>query len=60
MSQKFGYDSVEDFQEKAQARFSLLNNGILDQESAKLLLINVGRFVMKSKEHPRMLICGSR
>ena len=49
MSQKFGYDSVEDFQEKAQARFSLLNNGILDQESAKLLLINVGRLVMKSK-----------
>ena len=42
MSQKFGYDSIDEYKEKVQAKFSLLENGILEQNSTKLLLMNVG------------------
>lgn len=41
MSQKFGYESVEEYQKDSQAKFSLLQSGMLDQPSTRLLLINV-------------------
>ncbi|KAL9033590.1 MAG: hypothetical protein Q9214_007440, partial [Letrouitia sp. 1 TL-2023] len=40
MSQKFGYESVDEFKKKARDTFSLLENGVLDQASTRLLLIN--------------------
>lgn len=41
MAQKFGYDNVEDFKENAQKTFSLAETGVLEQESTRLLLVNV-------------------
>jgi hypothetical protein len=41
LAEKFGYGSVEEMKKDAQKRFSLLDNGILDKPSARLLLINV-------------------
>ena len=41
MSMKFGFESEEEFKEKAKAKFSLVETGIVDQESSRLLLINV-------------------
>ena len=41
MSMKFGFESEEEFKEKAKGKFSLLETGIVDQESSRLLLINV-------------------
>jgi len=38
---KFGYDDVEKMKIDSKPRFSLLENGILDQPSCRLLLINV-------------------
>ena len=43
MSQKFGYDNLDEYKKTSQTKFSLLENGVLDQPSAKLLLINVRR-----------------
>ncbi|KAL0930025.1 UPF0255 protein [Colletotrichum truncatum] len=40
MAYKFGYETVEDFVEVAQGRFSLLENKILDMPSTHLLLTN--------------------
>jgi len=40
MAQKHGYDSVEEFKEDAQRRFSLLDNQIIQKPSTRLLLIN--------------------
>ncbi|MCJ1394611.1 hypothetical protein MMC18_007491 [Xylographa bjoerkii] len=37
---KFGYDDVETMKKGAQKRFSLLESGILDQQSTRLLLVN--------------------
>ena len=39
--EKWGYDSVEAMKKDAMKRFSLLDNGVLDKPSTKLLLINV-------------------
>lgn len=41
LAQKFGYDSVQEFKEKSQKTFSLVDTGIVDRESTRLLLINV-------------------
>lgn len=38
---KFGFESEEEFKEKAKEKFSLVETGIVDQESSRLLLINV-------------------
>lgn len=50
MAQKFGYDNVEDFKENAQKTFSLAETGILEQESTRLLLVNV------SLQHPEYIV----
>lgn len=40
MATKHGYDSVEEFKKGAQKKFSLLETGIIDKASTRLLLIN--------------------
>ncbi|KAL2042547.1 hypothetical protein N7G274_005041 [Stereocaulon virgatum] len=40
LSKKFGYDNPEEFKREAQKTFSLVETGIIEQESARLLLIN--------------------
>lgn len=40
LAMKHGYESVEAYREGVQKKFSLLENGILDQPSTRLLLIN--------------------
>lgn len=39
---KHGYDSVQEYKKTSQKRFSLLENGIIQKPSTRLLLINVG------------------
>ena len=51
MSMKFGFESEEEFKEKAKEKFSLVETGIVEQESSRLLLINV-RFVIRSRTFP--------
>jgi hypothetical protein len=46
MAQKHGYASVEEFKNNAQKRFSLLETGIIDKPSTRLLLINVGKALL--------------
>ena len=41
MAYKFGYKDVDDMKHDAKKRFSLLDNGILDMPSTRLLLANV-------------------
>ena len=38
---KFGYENVQDMMVDSRKRFSLLENGILDQPSTRLFLVNV-------------------
>jgi hypothetical protein len=38
---KFGYKDVEEMKKSSQKTFSLLENGMLNQSSAKVLLVNV-------------------
>ena len=38
---KFDYDDIETMKKDAQKRFSLLESGILEQPSTRLLLVNV-------------------
>ena len=38
---KHGYGDVEDYLANAQKKFSLLENGILEKPSTRLLLVNV-------------------
>lgn len=45
---KHGYKSVEEFKAGVQKKFSLLENGILDKPSTRLLLINVSLFVFSN------------
>lgn len=40
MAMKHGYKTVEEYKEGAQKKFSLLESGILDKPSARLLLVN--------------------
>jgi hypothetical protein len=39
---KHGYATMEEFRNDAQKRFSLLETGIIQRPSTRLLLINVG------------------
>jgi len=41
MAMKHGFNSVEAYKEGVQKKFSLLENGIIQQPSTRLLLINV-------------------
>ncbi len=41
MAMKHGYKTVEEYKEGVQKKFSLLENGIIQQPSTRLLLINV-------------------
>lgn len=41
MAMKHGFNSVEAYKEGVQKKFSLLENGIIQKPSARLLLINV-------------------
>jgi hypothetical protein len=41
MAEKFGYKDVSDFAKNAQKKFSLVENGIAQQPSCRLLLLNV-------------------
>ena len=41
MAVKHGYESVEEYKEGVQKKFSLLENGIIQKPSTRLLLINV-------------------
>lgn len=43
MALKHGFHSVQEYKAKAQKKFSLLENGILQMPSTRLLLVNVGR-----------------
>ena len=54
MSMKFGFESEEEFKEKAKEKFSLVETGIVEQESSRLLLINV-RFVISFRPFPGLL-----
>ena len=56
MSMKYGFDSEEVFKEKAKEKFSLVETGIVEQESSRLLLINV-RLVISSRPFPDLLNC---
>jgi hypothetical protein len=41
LSMKYGYESAEEYKKDAIHKFSLLNTGILDKPSSRLLLVNV-------------------
>ena len=41
LAEKFGYENMEELKKDGKSRFSLLQNGILDKPSARLLLVNV-------------------
>lgn len=42
LAEKFGYGGLEELKKDGKSRFSLVENGILDKPSARLLLANVG------------------
>ena len=41
MAMKHGFQSVEEYKAKAQKKFSLLETGIIQKPSTRLLLVNV-------------------
>jgi hypothetical protein len=41
MSMKYGYKSVDEYRQGVQKKFSLLETGIIQKPSTRLLLINV-------------------
>ena len=41
LAQKFGFSSIEAFKEEAQRKFSLVEQGVVQKPSTRLLLINV-------------------
>lgn len=45
---KFGYEDLETMKADSQKRFSLLENGILDQPSTRLLLVNVSCTILST------------
>lgn len=51
LAMKHGYDSVEEYVAGAQKKFSLLENGILDMPSTRLLLVNVSFFFPAGGEY---------
>jgi hypothetical protein len=46
---KHGYATMEEFKKDAQKRFSLLETGIIQKPSTRLLLINVGEVRFREK-----------
>lgn len=44
MSEKYGFKSVEDFKKNGQKKFSLVETGIADKPSCRLLLLNVSSY----------------
>lgn len=54
IAQKYGYEDVEEFKQKAQKEFSLVETGIVNQPSTRLLLINV-RLPFSSPKYERRL-----
>jgi len=44
MAMKHGYDTVEEYKEGVQKKFSLLETGIITKPSTRLLLVNVSFF----------------
>ena len=42
---KHGFDTVDEYRENAQTKFSLLENGILQKPCTRLLLINVSFYL---------------
>ena len=42
LAMKYGFASVEEYKEKVQKKFSLLETGIIQKPSTRLLLVNVG------------------
>jgi hypothetical protein len=49
MAEKFGFRSVEDFKKDGQKKFSLLDNGIVERPSCRLLLLNVSLLCLDYK-----------
>ena len=47
MALKHGYNSVDEYKKGAQKKFSLLENGIIQKPSTRLLLIKVGFYTCK-------------
>lgn len=45
MAMKHGYETVAEYKTGVQKKFSLLDTGIIQQPSTRLLLINVSDFV---------------
>jgi len=45
MAMKHGYSSVEEYKSGVQKKFSLLETGILQKPSTRLLLINVSLYL---------------
>lgn len=45
MAMKYGYENIQDYKNGVQEKFSLLELGILDMPSTRLLLINVSSFL---------------
>jgi len=43
MAMKHGFGSVEEYKANVQKKFSLLETGLIDKPSTRLLLINVSR-----------------
>lgn len=43
---KFGYDSVDEYKRTGKERFSLLDNGVFDNPSCRLLLVNVRNLIL--------------
>ena len=41
LAQEFGFSSIEAFKEEAQRKFSLVEQGVVQKPSTRLLLINV-------------------
>lgn len=52
MAMKHGFNSVEAYKEGVQKKFSLLENGIIQKPSTRLLLINVSWIC------PSLVACG--
>jgi hypothetical protein len=57
MAMKHGYKAVEEYKSGVQKKFSLLETGIIQKPSTRLLLINVCEKARISREKRRVLKC---
>lgn len=59
MAMKHGYRSVEEYKAGVQKKFSLLETGIIQKPSTRLLLINVGSRASRlvSLDPRRLVVC---